>query len=163
MPVRTRREGLARTGPRLEDMSETAPSAPGGDPSVLARRYDRRPRRTLGRGRRNAAIVVALTLATLFVVWIVAGQSDRPTTKDVGFDLISSAQVSVDFEVTRDPAQPVRCGIEALNDNWAVVGYTEVTLEAAAPEAERTTIHRAPVRTTNQANTGQVSECWPLD
>lgn len=144
-------------------MSDSAPTAPGGDPSVLARRYDRRPRRTIGRGARNAAIVVALALATLFVVWIVAGQSGRPTTKDVGFQLISSAQVSVDFEVTRDPEQPVRCGIEALNDDWAVVGYTETTLEAQAPDAERTTIHRVPVRTTNLANTGRVSGCWPLE
>lgn len=143
-------------------MSETAPTAPG-DPSVLARRYDRRPRRPLGRGRRNAAIATALVLATLFVVWIVAGQSNRPTSKDVGFDLVSSAEVTADFELTRDPEQPVRCGVEALNDNWAVVGYTELTVEAAAADAERTSIHRVPVRTTNQANTARVADCWPLD
>ena len=55
-------------------------------------------------------------MATLFVVWIVQARSAAPSSKDVGFDLISSAQVTADFEVTRDPDQAVRCGVEALNE-----------------------------------------------
>ena len=79
---------------------------------MLQQRYDLRPRRRLSARARWGLIGAALLVATLFVVWIVQGRSAAPSSKDVGFDLISSAQVTADFEVTRDPDQAVRCGVE---------------------------------------------------
>ena len=119
----------------------------------------RGPQRRAPAGTRRIDGGAALLLATLFVIWVVADRSDAPTYKDVGFDLVSSSQVTADFEVTRDPGRTVRCGVEALNDDWAVVGYREITL-SAEEGGQRTTAHRLPLRTTNQANTAQVAECW---
>lgn len=140
-------------------MPQTTQPAAASDSSVLRERYDIRPRRHLGSRARWLLGAAALLLASLFVIWIVRGQSDAPVHKDVGFDLVSSAGVTADFEVTRAPDQTVRCGIEALNEDWAVVGYQELTLPADSGE-ERTTAHRVPIRTTNQANTAQVFDCW---
>lgn len=128
---------------------------------MLQQRYDLRPRRRLSARGRWGLIGAALLVATLFVVWIVQGRSAAPSSKDVGFDLISSAQVTADFEVTRDPDQAVRCGVEALNEDWAVVGYEEITLPADS-QTERTTAHRLAIRTTNPANTARIDSCWNL-
>lgn len=128
---------------------------------MLQQRYDLRPRRRLSARARWGLIGAALLVATLFVVWIVQGRSAAPSSKDVGFDLISSAQVTADFEVTRDPDQAVRCGVEALNEDWAVVGYEEITLPADS-QTERTTAHRLAIRTTNPANTARIDSCWNL-
>lgn len=143
-------------------MPHTTPPDVASDPQVLRERYTRRPRRRLSHRGRWALGAAALLAATLFVAWIVQGQSAAPTSKDVGFDLVSSAEVTADFEVTRDPEQAVRCGVQALNDDWAVVGYREITLPAD-PAAERTSAHRVAIRTTNMANTAQVDSCWTLD
>ena len=142
-------------------MPHTRQPAVASETSVLQQRYDLRPRRQLSPSARWGLIGAALLVATLFVVWIVQGRSAAPSSKDVGFDLISSAQVTADFEVTRDPDQAVRCGVEALNEDWAVVGYEEITLPADS-QAERTTAHRLAIRTTNPANTARVDSCWNL-
>lgn len=158
MPLPT---GTSEGGTRLEGMPHTRQPAAASETAVLQQRYDRRPRRRLSARARWSLIGAALLAATLFVVWIVQGQSGAPTSKDVGFDLLSSAEVTADFEVTRDPDQAVRCGVEALNEDWAVVGYDEITLPAD-PQAERTTAHRLAVRTTNPAHTARVDSCWNL-
>lgn len=109
-----------------------------------------------------AAVIV---VAGAFVTWIVLAGSTRPATKDVGFELISSAQITADFEVTKDPDDVIRCGVEALNENYAVVGYAETTIGQVDPEriVGRTSAHRVEIRTTNQANSAQVTECWVVN
>ena len=143
-------------------MPHTRQPAAASRNSTLQQRYDLRPRRRLSARAGWGLIGAALLAATLLVVWIVQGQSSAPTSKDVGFDLLSSAEVTADFEVTRDPDRAVRCGIEALNQDWAVVGYEEITLPAD-PQAERTSAHRLAIRTTNPATTARVDSCWNLD
>lgn len=110
------------------------------------------------------AVVVAV-LVCAFVIWLVVTEAARPTTKDVGFELISSSRITADFEVTKDPDDVVRCGVEALNENYAVVGYAETTIAEVAPErvVGRTSAHRVEIRTTNQANSAQVVKCWVVD
>lgn len=147
-------------------MPSASPSGPPGDAAVLASRYGRArrtERRGLSRRARLAAIVAALALASLFVAWIVSGQAGRPTAKDVGFDLRSSAMVTADVQVTRDPQDTVRCGIQALNESWATVGYTETEIRAQGPDDPRTVAVRVPIRTTNQANATEATGCWVVD
>ena len=120
------------------------------------------PRR--GPGARGwILIAVAATLvAALFVTWIVRGESQQPVAKDVSFKIMDAGQVYADFDLTKDPDQTVTCAVQALNEQYAVVGWNEVTI-GHVPEDElngRTSTHRVPVRTTNLANTAGVDSCW---
>ncbi|MDO4919355.1 DUF4307 domain-containing protein [Kocuria sp.] len=136
---------------------------------VLSQRYGaghrtvtRAPRR--GPGQRGwIAIAVAATLvAALFVVWIVWGDSQRPVFKDVSFGITDAGHVYADFDLTKDPDQTVTCAVQALNEQYAVVGWNEVTIGRVAPEElnGRTSTHRVAVRTTNAATTAGVESCW---
>ncbi|MDO5617525.1 DUF4307 domain-containing protein [Kocuria sp.] len=142
----------------------TSQPPPGDDDAVvrLQQRYARRGSRTVSRRSLIWTLAVATVVAGAFVVWIVVAGAHRPATKDVGFELISSARITADFEVSKDPEDVVRCGVEALNSNYAVVGYTETTIGEVDPDlvVGRTSAHRVEIRTTNQANSAQVTECW---
>ena len=58
-------------------------------------------------------------------------------------------------------AEPDDTFIGTVNEDWAVVGYKEITRPADS-QAERTTAHRLAIRTTNPANTARVDSCWNL-
>ncbi|MCC5673121.1 DUF4307 domain-containing protein [Kocuria rhizophila] len=151
--------------------SATSQPADGGPTPTerLARRYGsghrtvaRTPRRGPS-GRGWILIAAAATLVSaLFVVWIVWGQSQRPVFKDVGFQITDAAHGYADFDLTKDPEQSVTCAVQALNEQYAVVGWNEVTI-GHVPEDQlngRTSTHRVPVRTTNTATTAGVDSCW---
>ncbi|KMK74223.1 hypothetical protein ACJ65_00510 [Kocuria rhizophila] len=136
---------------------------------VLSQRYGSGHRTVAGTPRRGPGargwilIAVAATLAAaLFVTWIVRGESQQPVAKDVSFKIMDAGQVYADFDLTKDPDQTVTCAVQALNEQYAVVGWNEVTI-GHVPEDElngRTSTHRVPVRTTNLANTAGVDSCW---
>ena len=146
-------------------------SAPGdpGAPGVLAQRYGtghrtvtRPPRR--GPSQRGWILIAAAAtvVAGLFVVWIVWGGAQKPVFKDVSFHVADAGHAYTDFDLTKDPDQRVTCAVQALNEQHAVVGWSEVSIDHVA-DAElngRTSTHRVPVRTTNLATTVGVDSCW---
>lgn len=138
----------------------------GADAQVrLQQRYARPARAKASKGSLMWVLVAGILAASTFVVWILVADANRPDTKDVGFELRSAAQITADFEVTKNPDDVVRCGVEALNQNYAVVGYTETTIGEVDPDrlVGRTSAHRVEIRTTNQANSAQVTGCWVLN
>lgn len=133
-------------------------------PDLLRNRYGapRRERRIGPRGW--IGIVLAVTLLTaVFVVWVVLARQSAPTFKNIGFEVVSEARATADFELTKRPEDVVTCAVEALNQEYAVVGWSEVTV-ASVPEDRLsdagTSAHRAAVRTTNLATTAVVDSCW---
>lgn len=136
---------------------------------VLAQRYGsghrtvaRLPRR--GPSRRGWLVIaaVATLVSAAFVVWIVLGRAQAPAFKDVSFEIQDAGHTYADFDLTKDPDQTVTCAVRALNEQYAVVGWNEVTI-GEVPQDElvgRTSTHRVPVRTTNQATTAGVDSCW---
>lgn len=155
-------------------MSSAIPQPPGGSPApgtdrVLAQRYGggyrrvNRPRRRGPSTRGWIVIAAAATLlASLFVVWIVWGNSQRPVAKDVSFQITDAGHVYADFDLTKDPDQTVTCAVQALNEQYAVVGWREVTVGHVADEElnGRTSTHRVTLRTTGIATTAGVDTCW---
>ena len=145
------------------------PSPASGD--VLAQRYgsshrtmSRAPRR--GPSPKGWLLIAAgaTALAALFVIWIVLGSSSRPEYKDVSFRVQDAGHAYADFDLTKDPDQTVTCAVRALNEQFAIVGWNEVTISRVAPEElnGRTSTHRIPVRTTNRATTAGVDSCWTV-
>ncbi|NKE09470.1 MULTISPECIES: DUF4307 domain-containing protein [Kocuria] len=163
--------------------TNTEPTVPAGTPSRnaaggsssmdvgrdaerrLQQRYARPARRKPTKRSLLWVLVAGTLVASAFVIWILVAGSNRPATKDVGFELASASQITADFEVTKNPDDVVRCGVEALNQNYAVVGYTETTIGHVDPDlvVGRTSAHRVEIRTTNQANSAQVTQCWVID
>ena len=144
-------------------------SESSGAPGVLAQRYGTGHRAVAPRWRRGPSqrgwivIAAAATLVTAaFVVWIVWGGSQKPVFKDVSFHVADAGHAYADFDLTKDPDQSVTCAVQALNEQYAVVGWNEVTIAHVAQSElnGRTSTHRVPVRTTNQATTAGVESCW---
>ncbi|MEX5294579.1 DUF4307 domain-containing protein [Kocuria sp. CPCC 205268] len=133
-------------------------------PDLLSDRYGapRRERRLGPRGWIGLAVLATL-LAGIFAVWVVTARQGAPTFKDIGFEVVSEARATADFELTKRPEDVVTCAVQALNEEYAVVGWTEVTVGSVP--AERlgdggTSSHRASLRTTNLATTAVVDSCW---
>ncbi|MFI7580350.1 DUF4307 domain-containing protein [Kocuria kalidii] len=133
-------------------------------PDLLRNRYgaSRHEHRIGPRGW--IGIVLAVTLLTaVFAVWVVLARQSAPTFKDIGFEVVSEARATADFELTKRPEDVVTCAVQALNQEYAVVGWAEVTV-GSVPEDRLsdagTSSHRAAVRTTNLATTAVVDSCW---
>lgn len=133
-------------------------------PDLLHDRYGapRRERRIGPRGWIGLAVAATL-LTAVFVVWVVTSRQSAPTFKDISFAVVSEARATADFDLTKRPEDVVTCAVQALNQEYAVVGWTEVTVGAVPAERlsdAGTSSHRAAVRTTNLATTAVVDSCW---
>lgn len=115
------------------------------------------------RARAGRAALWALgALGVAGALWIGFGAARTPVTwTDVGFTIDGAEQVEVVFDVARiDPSVPVRCSVQALNQQYAQVGLVEVDVPPATTTAVRL---RTVVRTSEQAVTGIVDTCEVVD
>ena len=127
---------------------------------AIAERYGRTPavrRRRWAIGVAAAAAVLVAVVAA--VVWVgLFSPSASLETRDLGY-LNDSADGSVDirFEVTVEPGTPVSCALQALNGEFAIVGWKIVELP---PGDRRTRAFVENVRVTEPAVTGLIYRCW---
>lgn len=111
---------------------------------------------------RIAVILAASLLIICFSIFTVASTiagSRQVKTQDVGFEILNDQQISVQFTVTT-PAkitEPTTCAVQALNQQFAIVGYREVSL---APETPAGQVIDVRVNTTELAVSGLVDYCW---
>jgi hypothetical protein len=112
----------------------------------------------------TAALAVAV--AAVGSVALTSGSPDV-SSKDVGFSLSSDGQASVDFEVTKDRSATAQCAVQALSENYAVVGWRIVTIGPTDADDGvndgGTTAHRTDVRTDSPAVSGGVNACWIVE
>lgn len=136
-------------------MTAPTPTTPpagryGPEPDVAAR-------------RRGVVALWVLGAAGLAVaVWLGIGVGSTPVTwQDVGFTLVGSERVEVDFDVIRtDPSVPARCRIQALNEQYAQVGVRTVDVP---PGTDRVVRLSSTVATVEAAVTGIVESCWAAE
>lgn len=142
-------------------MPETpiAESPPEESPAALAVRYGSTPQRR--RALRIGATTVAGVVAVVVVAWVVWVGLFTPTssieTSDLGFTTQSPSTVDVRYQLSVDPGSATKCAVEALNDKFAVVGFTIVDVPASS---ERTRNLQTTVRTSETAVTGLIYRCW---
>ena len=127
---------------------------------TLATRYGA-PKRRLNRRGRRLAVVLGL-LVGIIATGVVALVLNAPTLspKDVGFAVHDPSSITIDFDVVVPPGMRGRCGVQALDERFTVVGYTEV--DVADTGAPASTAHRVNLRTTSLAVNGGVDRCWAL-
>jgi len=129
---------------------------------AIAARYGRTPG-SRARDRRLLWIVAA-AFVLVFVAWVVWAGLDgsRPSieARNTAHELIDDTRVSVSFEVTGPQNTPMACSVQALNEQFAVVGWKVVELPLSD---KRTRSFTELVRTTELSNTGVVDTCWVVE
>lgn len=101
-----------------------------------------------------------LTMTAVIVWFAVAATSGRVHWTNTGFVVDSAEQVTVRFDLVRDPDRAVVCELHALDENKTRIGATRVEVGPAESSPSR---HTAAVRTVTEATTGYVDFCWYAD
>ncbi|WP_144877108.1 DUF4307 domain-containing protein [Microbacterium sp. 1.5R] len=111
--------------------------------------------------RRRAPWIVLIAVAALLVGafgWsIVTEQMNNVDSDDLGFDLVDEHTVDVRFQITGAQGKDVVCVVEALDEEFGVVGWKVVEIPASDAHAQALS---ATVPTVSAATTGLVNSCW---
>ena len=127
---------------------------------ALAARYGRtRTNRT-----RDRLLLVggAVAFAIVLIAWVVwaglDGQKPSVQATDTGHRLMNDERaVEVSWTLSVPPGNATACVVEALDEDFTVVGWRVVEIPASEQHL-RTFTER--VRVAREANTGLISHCW---
>jgi hypothetical protein len=125
----------------------------------LDARYGRTP------GRRNRTRWIAIGTAVAFVVvfgaWVIwgglLGSPAQIETNDTGHSIIDDSTVRVTWELSVAPGSTTSCAVQALNDNFGIVGWKVIDVPAST---DRTRSLSADLRTMEPAVSGLIYRCW---
>jgi len=127
--------------------------------TALDARYGRTPGRRL-RARWIAAIVGGC-VAVAVVAWVLwaglFGATASIETQDIGATVVDASTIDLREQVTVDPGTRVTCSFEALDKDFAIVGWKVVHLP---PVSERNRVFTERLRTSAPAESGLIGSCW---
>ena len=130
---------------------------------AVSTNLDARYGRTPGGRRRDRRVlwVVAGGFALVLVAWVVwaglDGSAPQIEARDTRHSIIDEHSVSVTFEVSMPAGSTASCAVEALNENFTIVGWKVVDLP---PSDRYTRSVTESIRTTELSNTGLIYRCW---
>lgn len=101
--------------------------------------------------------IVALLVVGAFGWMIVAQSMSSVDADDLGFELVDEHTVDVRFQVSGVQGKDVVCVVEALDEEFGVVGWKVVEIPAGD---SHTRALSAVVPTVSAATTGLVNTCW---
>jgi len=118
----------------------------------LAERYGRK-----APNRKPLIIFGSLALA-IFLIWATWSSitGAQPTPKTVGYQVLNDHEIRVDFGVTKPADRAITCAIQALKQDYGIVGYKE----ASYPKGKDYLTDSVILSTTEPAVTGLVDHCW---
>lgn len=103
---------------------------------------------------------VVVTLAVAWGIWVQTTQdASNPEFQNTGYDLMSSNEVTVSFEVVKKPDATAVCALKAMNASGAPVGWKEVTIGPRDDNAQ-VTARTEHLFITSAAHTAVVDSCW---
>jgi hypothetical protein len=125
----------------------------------LEARYGRSAR-SAGRTR-WIAIAAGVAFVLVFGAWLWwGGLLEAPAqfeARDVGHEIVSPSEVLVTWQFTVDPGTPATCALQALNEQFGIVGWVVVDLPPSDDLTRRVT---ETIRTAEPAVTGLIYRCW---
>ena len=125
---------------------------------TTARQLDERYGRT---GRRRTPWIIGGAVALLVIgafSWMTVTQSMASVdADDLGFELVDAHSVNVTFQVTGVQGKHVVCAVEALDEEFGVVGWKIVEIEAGDRHSQARSV---TIPTVSEATTGLVNTCW---
>jgi hypothetical protein len=107
---------------------------------------------------KRGIIVASSLLIGVFLVWAawVAVTGNQPTAKTISYEVKANNQVTISFSLTKPKDSSVSCAVQALKQDYGIVGYTEVHYPAGSDYLTDT----VTLTTTEPAVTGLVDHCW---
>jgi hypothetical protein len=127
--------------------------------SALDARYGRTPSRR--RAARWWAIAVAIAVAVVVALWAgwvgLLGPAASVESDTTGFTILSDSEVEVEYQVSVAPGATAACAVEALSEQYAIIGWKVVEVPAST---ERTRAFTEIIRTAEPAVTGLIYHCW---
>jgi hypothetical protein len=127
--------------------------------SALDGRYGRTPERR--RRRRLLAILAGAGVLVVVVAWVLwvglFGSGSSLGSRDLGYQLQGQDAIEVRYEVTVDAGRTVSCALQALNSDFAVVGWKVIALPASDSGTRQ---FRETLKTTEPPVTGLIYRCW---
>lgn len=132
-------------------------------PTTTQQRLDERYGRTPGAERRTRRLMVVagIVFAAVFTAWVVwgglSGTKAKLEVRDLGYANVTDTSIDVRWEVSVAPGTPVGCAVQALNENFGIVGWRIIELPASP---ERTRVLVETIRTAERAVTGLPYRCW---
>jgi hypothetical protein len=102
-------------------------------------------------------ILAAVALVAALGWSVVSTQMNSVDSDDLGFDLIDEHSVEVRFQVTGVQGKDVGCVVEALDEEFGVVGWKVVEIPAGDSHSQTSSV---TVPTVGEATTGLVKACW---
>lgn len=125
---------------------------------TTAQELDERYGRTRSKRMPWIIAIVVVLLGVGAFAWMTAARSMQSVdVDDLGFDLVDAHSVTVRFQLTGVQGKDVACAVEALDEEFGIVGWkiVEIPAENAHTRAVSTT-----VPTVAEATTGLVNTCW---
>ena len=101
--------------------------------------------------------IVALLVVGAFGWMIVAQSMSSVDADDLGFELVDEHTVDVRFQVSGVQGKDVVCVVEALDEEFGVVGWKVVEIPAGDSHTQAMS---TVVPTVSAATTGLVNTCW---
>ena len=122
---------------------------------LLAERYGKKPKNA--KRDRIVALSIAVVALVGFLTWaiaVTAENSGRPTGNLLSYSIESDHQITVEISANDHRSKAVICQVQALADNYEVVGYKEVPV-AVTDDMVNTTLN-----TVKPAVSAVVKDCW---
>ncbi|CAH0134883.1 hypothetical protein SRABI76_00393 [Microbacterium oxydans] len=111
--------------------------------------------------RRRTPWIIGIAIAVLLVGafgWMTVAQSmSSVDADDLGYELVDEHTVDVRFQVTGVQGKDVVCIVEALDEEFGVVGWKLVEIAAGDSHSKAVA---ATIPTVSEATTGLVNTCW---
>lgn len=90
--------------------------------------------------------------------WITVRSSiDAVDITDLGFHVADEHSVTIDFQIVAPHDRPVYCALEALDEEFGIVGWRIVEY---SPSESRARAFTERIPTVAEATTGLVNTCW---
>lgn len=102
-------------------------------------------------------IVVVVLVVGAFGWMTVTQAMNSVDTDDLGYEVVDEHSVTVRFQVTGGQGKDIACAVEALDEEFGIVGWKIIEIPASDAHLQQ---FSADVSTVAEATTGLVNSCW---
>lgn len=115
-----------------------------------------------GRTRNTRMLwIIGGAIAVIVVIlagWMTVNQSMNSVgADDLGYEVVDAHSVTVRYQVTEPQGRDVFCAVQALDEEFGVVGWKVVEIPADGSHSQHVS---TTIPTVSEATTGLVKTCW---
>jgi hypothetical protein len=104
---------------------------------------------------------IAAAFVMVFGAWVLwvglDGTTPAVDAHDIGHTIIDDRTVEVVYDISLPPGENAACALQALNENFSIVGWKIVQIPASVQRVQSFT---STIRTIEPSNTALIYRCW---